>query len=139
MFANILVAFDGTGASQRAFASALQLGQRCACARLQVVSAIGSDGSGAAECSSPAVAGSHSYYKGLSAVLCAQGGRMGMEVEHCVLIGEPAQVIVSQAAGWHADLIVMGHSRRSLVERWIRPSVSRYVMARADCPVLVVR
>ena len=50
-----------------------------------------------------------------------------------------AQAICASARSWRADLIVLARRRRLLVSRLFLGSVSYAVLARAACPVLVVR
>ena len=53
--------------------------------------------------------------------------------------GHPAERIVACAQAHNADLIVMGHRGKSLVERWLTGSTTKQVMGYAHCPVLIVR
>lgn len=50
--------------------------------------------------------------------------------------GPPGPVLVDLAG--HDDLLVLGSGRRGFWRRWFRSSVTRYCIARAPCPVLVV-
>ncbi|MCJ7436607.1 MAG: universal stress protein [Acidimicrobiia bacterium] len=51
--------------------------------------------------------------------------------------GEPVAALLARAVG--AELVVVGHTRRSRVGRWLhRRSVAREVADRAPCPVTVV-
>jgi nucleotide-binding universal stress UspA family protein len=63
----------------------------------------------------------------------------GPEVEGQVLEGEPADVIVAEAARWHADLVVLGTHGRGGVKRLALGSVSEAVVRKAPCSVEVVR
>lgn len=53
-------------------------------------------------------------------------------------VGRPTQQIVAQAEELGADLIVMGHRRRSLMERGFTRSTAIRVMEAASCPILIV-
>ena len=55
-----------------------------------------------------------------------------------VIAGVPEDVIIQQAARWHADPIVLGRRRRSTVERIYVGSTTSAVIALARRPVLVV-
>jgi nucleotide-binding universal stress UspA family protein len=62
-----------------------------------------------------------------------------LEVEHRLLEGEPAEMILKLAADASADVIVMGtHGTGGLV-RFLVGSVAESVMRKAPCPVLTVR
>jgi nucleotide-binding universal stress UspA family protein len=60
-----------------------------------------------------------------------------LEVLPEVVRGEPGPVLVD-LAGRPDDLLVIGTGRRSALARRLRPSVSRYCLANAGCPVLAV-
>ncbi len=54
-------------------------------------------------------------------------------------VGRPFGQILTHAAAVGADLIVVGHRPRSLLERGFRGSTAIKVIETAGCPVLVVR
>lgn len=65
--------------------------------------------------------------------------RQGLEVEGVCLPGEPIETILSQAAGWEADVISVGTQGRRGLSRLVLGSVAEGVLRRAGCPVLVVK
>lgn len=54
-------------------------------------------------------------------------------------VGNPATVLLEQAAVSGVDVMVIGASERSWFSRLFEPSVEAAVLNRATCPVLVVR
>lgn len=56
-----------------------------------------------------------------------------------VVVGHPAEQIVHYAKEIQADLIVMGHRGKSIVQRWLLGSVSKRVLSYATCSVMIVR
>lgn len=60
-------------------------------------------------------------------------------IEHRLLEGHPADVIVETAAETGADLVVMGTMGRSGLTRLVMGSVAEEVLRRSPCPVLTVR
>ena len=62
-------------------------------------------------------------------------GGVDTDVEH----GSPGVTICDHASEHHADVIVIGTHDRSFWDRLFDPSVGRYVIDHAPCPVLVVR
>jgi nucleotide-binding universal stress UspA family protein len=60
-------------------------------------------------------------------------------VESILLIGRPASAIVEEAAGYGADVVVMGSRGHGPWESMLLGSVSAEVVDHAPCPVLVVR
>ena len=78
--------------------------------------------------------------------LCGQLERLqkraqfaGVESTVMIRLGHPAQQIVRAAQDWHADLIVTGRRGGGPLARWFLGSVSKQVLAKAHCAVLVVR
>lgn len=60
-------------------------------------------------------------------------------IEHRLLEGEAATVIVETAAETGADLVVMGTMGRTGLTRLVMGSVAEDVLRRAPCPVLTIR
>jgi nucleotide-binding universal stress UspA family protein len=60
-----------------------------------------------------------------------------LQVEPHVERGETGPVLVD-IAGQREDLLIVGTGRRRTVGRMFRPSVARYCLAHAKCPVLAV-
>jgi nucleotide-binding universal stress UspA family protein len=55
-----------------------------------------------------------------------------------VAYGEPVEEIVELAAALHADLIVVGHARKtSMAQRWWKSSVGASLIEVAPCSVLI--
>jgi nucleotide-binding universal stress UspA family protein len=61
-----------------------------------------------------------------------------VDIETAIAVGHPAEQIVHKAEVEHMDLIVLGRSRMSIVERLLG-STSERVLRYAHCPVMVVR
>lgn len=53
--------------------------------------------------------------------------------------GDPKAVIVKLAKQWIADLIVMGTRNKTNIDQLIPGSVSKAVLQKADCPVLLIK
>ena len=54
-------------------------------------------------------------------------------------LAEPGRVICERASEADADVIVIGSQDKSFWERLIDPSIGRYLVDNAPCPVLVIR
>jgi len=65
--------------------------------------------------------------------------RLGVPCAGEVVFGEPATEIAACAQAFHADLIVVGHRKRSLVERWWSGESGAYLVDTVACSVLVAR
>ncbi|MEV6423923.1 universal stress protein [Streptomyces sp. NPDC051662] len=61
----------------------------------------------------------------------------GVPMEGLVIRGTPGAVLTG-AANSPEDLLVVGAGVRGRLRRALRPSVARYCLARASCPVLAV-
>lgn len=66
-------------------------------------------------------------------------GRFARPVEAIVSTKSAAAGILEAAVGWHADLVVVGASNTTSLERLLLGSVSRAVVHGSTLPVLVVR
>jgi nucleotide-binding universal stress UspA family protein len=62
----------------------------------------------------------------------------GVETERVLEEGDPCEQILRKAEHAEADLIVMGRHSRAR-DHWFLGSVAEHVVARAPCPVLVVK
>lgn len=60
-----------------------------------------------------------------------------IEIERLLVEGDAGEVLVAQSAD--ADLVVVGSHGRSGLKAALLGSVSRYVVDRAECPVVVVK
>lgn len=63
----------------------------------------------------------------------------GVNYEHRLLSGDPAEEIVRLAAEEHADMIVMSTHGRTGISRLLMGSVAELVVRRAACPVLTFK
>ena len=62
----------------------------------------------------------------------------GIQVETSVLVGSPAQTLLSMASMFKADLIVMTSQGKTGVKRWMLGSVAQKVARHSPIPVLVL-
>ncbi len=132
MIHKILVAYDGTDAADRAFEVALDVARRID-AQLHVVAV-----------ASAAEIETHVMLDRLRIEcaaylepLYARGSAARVDVEVEVAEGVPAGEIAAAARRIGADLIVIGHRHRSLLQRCMGASVAKRVLDRAPCDVLV--
>jgi nucleotide-binding universal stress UspA family protein len=63
----------------------------------------------------------------------------GVSVSSALLRGRPATAILAEAAGWGADLIVVGSRGHGTLAAVLLGSVSQELVDRSDIPVLVAR
>lgn len=138
MLKTILVAFDGSDQSRKAFEFALEVAAKFG-AKMVVVGVI--------RLPEPAVSieieamldrGKTHFTEEFQA-LEKEPQRLGVVVDWRVIVGHPAEQIVRVAEDCRADLIVMGRRGTTRVTRWILGSVSERVLRYAHCPVTVVK
>jgi nucleotide-binding universal stress UspA family protein len=64
---------------------------------------------------------------------------LGVQAEGEVVIGEPTMLIAKRAKAFGAGLVVVGHRRTSMLERWWSGSSGGYLVDSLSCSVLVAR
>jgi Universal stress protein UspA and related nucleotide-binding proteins len=133
-----LVGYDGSDAARRAFQFAIDLA-RCGHGRVRVVSVLQVTEGGADACAlMMADSGSRRAQElldELAAIVPDAAALVDVELIH----GSPGDVLLSQVDQHAVDHIVIGHTERGALARWLLGSVSENVLARAHVPVTVVR
>lgn len=69
----------------------------------------------------------------------ARLARLGVKAQGRVVTGEPAVEIGGWARAFAADLVVVGHRRRSLLDRWWSGDSGGYLVDHVPCSVLIAR
>ncbi|HET6804304.1 MAG TPA: universal stress protein [Frateuria sp.] len=137
MFRYTLVGYDGSPSSQRAFQTAVALA-RCSRGRVRVVSVLQVTEGGADACAlMMADSGAQRAQELLDELVAMEPDArdlIDVEVTH----GSPGDVLLSQVEQRGVDHIVIGHTERGALARWLVGSVSSDVLARAHVPVTVV-
>lgn len=138
MITRILVAYDGSDPARKAYDYALDLARKY---RAEIwVLAVSRPPDFSEEVETEAVIErSTRYYHRLLAQLRQRSAEAEVRIHFEGAVGHPAEQIVRHAEQHRADLIVMGHRGKTLLERWRLGSVSERVLRYAHCPVLVVR
>ena len=65
--------------------------------------------------------------------------QLGVEARGEVCIGEPVLLIAETARTFGADLVIVGHRRQSILERWWSGASGAYLVDQVPCSVLVAR
>ena len=132
-----LVGYDGSDAARRAFAFAMELA-RAVGGRVRVVSVL-RVAEGGDTCALMMTDSGDQRVQELKdelAAIDADAARLAdIEITH----GSPGDVLLGQVAQHGIDHIVIGHTERGALARWLLGSVSSNVLARAHVPVTVVR
>jgi nucleotide-binding universal stress UspA family protein len=133
-----LVGYDGSDASRRAFQFAIDLA-RCSKGRVRVVSVLQVTEGGADACAlMMADSGSRRVQELLDELQAMESDAVDL-VDVELIHGSPGDVLLSQIEQHGVDHIVIGHTERGALARWLLGSVSGNVLARAHVPVTVVR
>ncbi len=138
MITKLLVAYDGSKQSEKAFGFALDMASKYA-AKIQVL-AIARPPEPPVQVEMEAVLeNAAQYYQDHFKNLREQTATAGIEAIFQVKVGHPAEQIVYVAKEDKADAIVMGHRGETLLQRWLLGSVAKRVLSYAHCTVIIVR
>jgi nucleotide-binding universal stress UspA family protein len=138
MIKKIMVAYDGSGQSEKAFDFALDLAQKYS-AQIIVLSVACPPEPPVAVEMQAVLEYATEYYKTRFDSLKKKADAVSIETRLDVVVGHPAEQIVHGAVKESADMIVIGHRGESLLQKWLLGSVAKRVLSYATCPVLVIR
>ena len=140
MYQRILLAYDGSLEGRRALREGALLAKRCG-AQVYLLSIIpDTPGMRVAEATfAGAVSRQADHHHAIFEEGVARLRRIGMEPVARQVQDEPARAITSFASEVNADLVVVGHRRRSLAERWWSGPDGAYLADHVGCSLLVAR
>jgi len=134
----LLVAYDGSAASERAYDFALDLADKYNAE--VIVLSVARPPEPPVDVETEAVLeAAGEYYEGLFVELRRRAAPLGIVPRFEVRAGHPAEQIIHLANEEAVDMIVMGHRGEGFVGRWLLGSVSKRVLSYAHCTVTVVR
>lgn len=141
MYDRILLAFDGSREGLIALREGALLARRFE-AQVFLLSVLNSSALGAAGPDGSYVDASNDMIEASNAMLergVAAATRLGLSPTAHLLIGEPAAQIGAYAREIKAELVVVGHRRQGMLERWWSGSTGANVSDHVDCSVLIGR
>jgi len=138
MIQKILVAFDGSKEAERAFQFALEIASPFNASMVVLSVARPPEPPSMVE-TAALLESATEHFEAKFKDLRSQAETKQIALETLVAAGHPAEQIVHQAVEMQADLIVMGHRGKSMVQRWLLGSVSKRVLSYAPCSVTIVR
>ncbi len=138
MIKKILIAFDGSKEAEKAFQVALEFSVSFN-AFLQVLSVARPPEPPSMVETEALLESAAEHYEAKFKTFISQAEPMNISIKTEVVVGHPAEQIIHYAKEVQADLIVMGHRGKSMVQRWLLGSVSKRVLSYAPCSVLIVR
>jgi nucleotide-binding universal stress UspA family protein len=138
MMQSILVGYDESEASVRAFTHALELAMRFK-GHILVVSVVRVPEPAIFTEVDGIIDAAQQHFAEVFRELVARGQAVGVAVETEVIVGHPAEQLVHLAEVRRVDLIVLGSRGLSRMKRWMLGSVSERVLRYAHCPVTIIR
>jgi nucleotide-binding universal stress UspA family protein len=141
MLNKMLVAFDGSEQSYKAFEFTLEIARLCAGASPEItVVSVAQPPEPADIVEVDAIIDSATqHYEELFKVLREKARGRNLEIKTEVLVGHPADQLVKYAADKKSDLIIMGQRGKSKIANWLLGSVSKRVSSYAPCTVTIVK
>jgi len=141
MFKKIVVGFDGSEQSYKAFDFALNMSLLCpgASAEITVLSV--------AQPPEPAdivevdavIDSATQHYEQLFKELKEKAKDRNLQIKAEVVAGHPADQIVRYAKDNKCDMVIVGQTGRSRVGTWLLGSVSKRVSTYSPCTVIIVK
>jgi nucleotide-binding universal stress UspA family protein len=138
MFKKLLIAYDGSDHAKRAFGLALDIADADE-AEIVVLSVAQPAEPATMVETTATIETATEHFEQQFNDLRQKAERRGVTLRTEVAVGHVADQIIHVATDKQADLIVMGHRGKSLVERWLLGSVSKRVISYAPCSVLITR
>lgn len=141
MIEKVVVAFDGSEQSGKAFDYALELTKLCPGAAPEIfVLSVAQPPEPIDIVEMDAVIDSATrHYEELFTRLREKAKGRNIEIRTEVVVGHPADQIVRYAKEKSADMIVIGQKGKSKIESWLLGSVSKRVATYAPCTVTIVK
>ncbi|WP_242111529.1 universal stress protein [Luteimonas aquatica] len=134
----VLVGYDGSDSSKRAFRFAVDLA-RAFDGRIRAVTVLQPVVEGMGAVAAMMVDDGPERAGELLRQLAAEHPEAAGRIEAELVAGNPGDVLLAQIEQYGIDHLVIGHSERGALARWLVGSVSTEVLARAHVPVTVVR
>jgi nucleotide-binding universal stress UspA family protein len=140
MYDRVLLAYDGTREGRTALREGAMLARRFGC-RIHLLCVVAETGGvmiGEAAFAG-AVVQAQDTYKALFEEALQRLRDLGFEPEGRMVSGEPAEAIAAYAREIGADLVVVGHRRKSLLQRWWSGETGAYLVDHIGCSLLIAR
>jgi nucleotide-binding universal stress UspA family protein len=141
MLKKILVAFDGSEQSRRAFDFALEISKYCSGALPDIIVL------SVAQPPEPIdivemdaiIESATQHYEELFKGLRDKAKANNVEIKTDIAVGHPADQIIKYATERKSDMIVVGQRGKSKIANWLLGSVSKRVSSYAPCTVTIVK
>ena len=140
MYAKILLAYDGSLEGAVALREGAILAKQCGAAVFLLSVAPDSAGVQMAEGIQCGAVASHTdHYREVLERGIARLTRLGMKPVGRLAFGDPAKAIGAYAREVGADLVVVGHQKRNMLERWWSGPTGAYICDFIGCSLVIAR
>jgi nucleotide-binding universal stress UspA family protein len=141
MLNKILVAFDGSEQSYKAFDFALEMSRLCSGASPEIaVVSVAQPPEPADIVEVDAIIDSATqHYEQLFKGLREKARAKNLEITAEVVVGHPADQIIKYAVDKKSDMIIVGQRGKSKMAKWLLGSVSKRISTYAPCTVTIVK
>ncbi|BCS80390.1 universal stress protein [Anaerocellum diazotrophicum] len=139
MYKKIVVAYDGSEHAKKGFEVALELSKMFG-SSIHLVSVVHiPDFVETKDELNGMLSDARQYYEKLQQQAIDRAKSEGVEVNTAIVLGHPANGVVSFAESIKADLIIVGQRGRSGVARYIVGNVAENIVRHAHCSVMVIK
>jgi nucleotide-binding universal stress UspA family protein len=137
----LLVAFDGSPSSSKAFDFALELSNLCPGPSHEIcILSVAQPPEPADLVEMDAIIDAATeHYEELFKELRQKAAAANVPITTEIAVGHPAEQIVHYATEKGCDMVVLGHRGKSRMEKWLIGSVSKRVTSYAPCTVTIVK
>ncbi len=141
MLKKILVAFDGSEQSRKAFDFAIEMFKLCSGAAPEiVVLSVAQPPEPIDIVEMDAIVDSATrHYEELFTGLRDRAKTQGVDIKTEIAVGHPADQIIKYAGEKKTDMIIVGQRGKSKIANWLLGSVSKRVSSYAPCTVTIVK
>jgi len=140
MYERVLLAYDGSREGRTALREGALVARRFACRIFLLCVVAESPGVRIGEAAyAGAVAQTQDTYAALFDEAMTRLRELGFHPEGKIVTGEPAAEIAAYAEAIKADLVVVGHRKKSLFERWWSGETGGYLIDHIRCSLLIAR
>ena len=140
MFSRVLLAYDGTREGRTALREGAIMAKRFDSAIFLLCVVAETPGVRLGEAAfAGAIAQSTESYEVLFNEAMERLRQLGYQPNGRIVIGEPAAEIAAYAREVDADLVVVGHRKKSLLERWWSGETGAYLVDHLGCSLLIAR
>jgi nucleotide-binding universal stress UspA family protein len=142
LFQKILVAFDGSEGSWKAFDFALELSALCkknGSPEIYVLSVVRPPEPIEIVEMGAVIDAATTHYEEQFRKIAAKAKDKDLVLHTDILTGSPADQIVRYAYDRKCDVVILGHRGKSVVEDWLLGSVPKRVSSYAPCHVIIVK